>query len=70
MDARDDEVPRWRKSTRSTSGACVEIAPYQEMILMRDSKDPGGPVLTFGRDAFATFIEGIQAGEFDLPGAE
>jgi hypothetical protein len=65
-DARDDEVPRWRKSTRSTSGACVEIAPRPESILMRDSKDPDGPRLSFDRAAFATFIAGVQAGEFDL----
>ena len=66
MDARDDEVPRWRKSTRSTSGACVEVAPQRESILMRDSKDPDGPRLTFDRESFAAFIAGVRNGEFDL----
>ncbi len=64
MDARD-EVPLWRKSSRSTSGACVEVAPQLGSILIRDSKDPQGPVLTFGRESFAAFISGVAAGEFD-----
>jgi hypothetical protein len=36
---------RWRKSTRSGSGnACVEIR--DDLHAVRDSKNPGGPVLT------------------------
>ena len=65
MDARDDEVPTWRKSTRSATSSCVEVAPVREAVLMRDSKDPDGPRLAFDRDSFATFIAGVRAGEFD-----
>jgi len=67
MDAGGDEVPRWRKSTRSSTSNCVEVAPQCESILMRDSKDPGGPRLTFDRASFADFIKGVRDGEFDLP---
>ncbi|WP_420919079.1 DUF397 domain-containing protein [Streptomyces bohaiensis] len=26
---------------------------------MRDSKDPGGPVVAFGRESWARFIDGL-----------
>lgn len=39
----------WRKSSRSgtNGGACVEVAPLPGLVAVRDSKDPGGPALTF-----------------------
>jgi hypothetical protein len=59
---------KWRKSTRSTSngGACVEVATLARQVLMRDSKDQSGPVLSFDAPAFWAFIEDIKAGRFDL----
>ncbi|MGC5279916.1 DUF397 domain-containing protein [Actinomadura citrea] len=38
---------RWRKSSYSggTGGECVEIASVPGLVLLRDSKDSGGPVL-------------------------
>ncbi|HWS33091.1 MAG TPA: DUF397 domain-containing protein [Actinoplanes sp.] len=58
-------TPQWRKSTHSSSSACVEVAPRPDQIMVRDSKDPGGPVLTFDRRAWVDFIDGAKAGEFD-----
>jgi len=37
-----------------------------DTILIRDSKDRNGPVLTFDRAVFAAFIGGVTDGEFDL----
>jgi hypothetical protein len=68
VDGREDKPLQWRKSTRSTSGACVEVAPRPDAILVRDSKDPDGAVLTFDRAVFAAFIAGVTGGEFDLRG--
>ena len=68
MDAWGD-APQWRKSSRSSSGACVEVAPRPDAILVRDSKNPEGAILTFGHDAFAAFVQGVTHGEFDLPRA-
>jgi hypothetical protein len=62
-----EAAPKWRKSSRSTSGACFEVAPLPGTILVRDSKDQDGPVLTFDRAVFAAFIDGVTHGEFDLP---
>jgi hypothetical protein len=61
-----EEAPRWRTSTRSSGGSCVEVAPQRETILVRDSKDRGGPILAFDRQVFAAFIDGVTHGEFDL----
>jgi hypothetical protein len=61
-----DEPPRWRKSTRSSSGNCIEVAEQGDEVWLRDSKSPAAAMLSFDRAAFAAFIEGVKAGEFDL----
>ncbi|WP_089158001.1 DUF397 domain-containing protein [Micromonospora sp. NBS 11-29] len=50
---------RWRKSSRSNGqgGACVEVADgLTEVVAVRDSKDPAGPVLAFAPDAWRAFV--------------
>ncbi|MFG3558984.1 DUF397 domain-containing protein [Micromonospora sp. NPDC047557] len=50
---------RWRKSTRSgpDGGNCVEVADnLPGLVAVRDSKDPGGPVLVFAPDAWRAFV--------------
>lgn len=54
----------WRRSARCDTGQCVEVAPGP-VVRMRDSKDPGGPVLAFGLRAWAAFTAAVRAGEFD-----
>jgi hypothetical protein len=55
----------WRKSVRSQSnGACVEVARVGDVIGVRDSKDPTGPILTFTPAEFAAFLDGAAKGEF------
>ena len=65
----DEDITRvtWRKSTRSNgSGDCVEIAELTNMIAVRDSKNPAGPLLRFTRAEWRAFIGGAKDGEFDL----
>jgi len=58
--------PSWKKSTASGSGACVEIARVGEMILVRDSKDVLGPVLTVSGEEWRTFLVGTRFGQFNV----
>ncbi|MBG0826391.1 DUF397 domain-containing protein [Planomonospora sp. ID67723] len=57
----------WRRSSLSGSGNhCVEVADnLPGIVAVRDSKDPGGPVLTFSPDQWRAFTGGIRNGEFD-----
>ena len=56
------EVAAWRKSSRSgtNGGNCVEIAPLPGVVAVRDSKDPGGPALTFTHTAWRAFTVAIK----------
>lgn len=50
---------RWRKSSKSgnNGGSCVEVADnLPDVVGVRDSKDPNGPVLVFGPAAWRTFV--------------
>lgn len=57
----------WRTSTRSSSngGACVEVADnLPGVVLVRDTKDRDGGTLTFGPEAWQSFVnlaKGIAA---------
>jgi Domain of unknown function (DUF397) len=59
----------WRKSRKSCPGnACVEVAFRQALtinVLVRDSKDPDGPVLEFTPGEWSRFLHRAKAGEFD-----
>lgn len=51
--------PRWRTSTRSGGGDCVEVAFVGDAVWVRDSKDADGPVLTFSKDEWRAFLEDL-----------
>jgi hypothetical protein len=58
---------KWRKSTHSDSGACVEVAIVGDTIGVRDTKDNGsGPVLEFTEPEWTAFQAGTAAGEFSI----
>ncbi|WP_330277095.1 DUF397 domain-containing protein [Lentzea sp. NBC_00516] len=57
----------WKKSTLSEGGGeCVEVAMTQVGVLVRDSKNPSGPVLWFTRAEWLAFRGGVLRGEFKL----
>lgn len=58
---------RWIKSSLSNGAStCVETASIkQDEILVRNSRDPEGPVLAFTKAEWVAFIAGVKAGEFD-----
>ena len=61
-----DSTLNWVKSSLSFSnGNCVEVAGLTDGIVVRNSKDPLGPVLQFTLDEWRAFVGGIRNGEFD-----
>ena len=58
---------RWFKSSRSASGACVEVAHLPGGgVAVRDSKDRGRAPHIYTRRQWAAFLAGVKNGEFDL----
>ncbi|WNO74740.1 MULTISPECIES: DUF397 domain-containing protein [unclassified Streptomyces] len=52
----------WRKSSYSsnTGGDCVEVADNcPAAVPVRDSKNPTGPVLVLGADAWRSFVSSL-----------
>jgi hypothetical protein len=66
-DQGDYEGLSWIKSSLSFSnGNCVQVAGLPDGgVAMRDSKDPGGPVLRFTAGEWRAFRGGTLLGEFD-----
>jgi Domain of unknown function (DUF397) len=58
---------RWRHSSFCEGGACVEVAALSgETVGLRDARDPDGPVITIGRDAWRAFVARIKSGAIEL----
>ena len=56
----------WRKSSRSgAAGHCVEVAFLENATVVRDSKDPQGPLLAFTGPEWDAFVGGAKDGDFD-----
>ncbi|MFF8695793.1 DUF397 domain-containing protein [Streptomyces sp. NPDC015144] len=60
---------RWFTSSHSSNGGqCVEVAANliasRGTVPVRDSKNPGGPVLSVPAASFASFVAGVKAEEF------
>ncbi|GAA2572659.1 DUF397 domain-containing protein [Actinomadura fulvescens] len=53
----------WRKSSHSgdNGGECVELSTDDDVIAVRDSKDPGAGVLLFPRESFRQLTAQIKA---------
>jgi hypothetical protein len=69
----------WHKASHSTDGSsCVEVtvtydtsqsahkSGSEKLYLMRDSKNPDGPVLAFTPAEWEAFVLGVKDGEFDI----
>jgi hypothetical protein len=61
--------PSWRTSKYSTgNGECVEVAPGQGAVNVRDSKHPGGPMLHYPAPTWRSFLKAAKLGGYDVAG--
>ncbi|MBO2464204.1 DUF397 domain-containing protein [Actinomadura violacea] len=63
-------LTKWRKSSRSGSGAqsdCVQVANLAGNIGVRDSKDPEGAKVALPAAMFRALLDAVKRGEHDLP---
>ncbi|QNP73142.1 DUF397 domain-containing protein [Streptomyces roseirectus] len=53
---------RWRRSSYSNAngGECLEVADGFSLVPIRDSKNPGGPVLTVPAPVWDVFIRSLK----------
>lgn len=56
--------PEFRRSSYCDSGACVEVAQTKNGALVKDAKNPDGPVLSFKPDSWKAFTAGVQQNVF------
>ncbi|WP_434741337.1 DUF397 domain-containing protein [Micromonospora sp. SH-82] len=56
----------WQRAEGDNSDSAVEVAFVDDLIGMRNSAEPEGPVLVFTQAEWDAFVAGAQDGEFDL----
>lgn len=59
----------WHKASFCQTGECVEIAAYNDLVLMRSSAQPKMGYVYFTLEEFSSFLEAAKSGEFDLVGS-
>ncbi|WP_308206499.1 DUF397 domain-containing protein [Actinomadura luteofluorescens] len=62
MNQQRQRLPVWRKSSYSggTGGECVELAVVSGRVLVRDSKDSGGPLLRLAPAAARDLVSRLR----------
>lgn len=55
----------WQKAAACGGGTCVEVASSDAGVVIRDSKNPVGPILRYTLDEWLDFVQGVKQGEFD-----
>jgi hypothetical protein len=65
MEGTNRDVTTWRKSTYSAdnNGNCVEVGEAGPAVMVRDTKDRAGAVLTFGADAWERFAATVRGAD-------
>ncbi len=53
------------KLSSMTHKCCCVAVRVGDMIDLRDTKNPMGPTLSFNKDEWSAFINGVKAGEFE-----
>lgn len=56
----------WQRAPGDQSEGAVEVAFVDNLVGLRNSGQPQGPILIFTMDEWEAFVAGAQDGEFDL----
>ena len=56
------QEPNWQRSC--TNGTCIEVAKVDGRFLIRDSKNPGIPPLSFEEAEWTAFADAIKGDRF------
>jgi predicted secreted Zn-dependent protease len=57
----------WRKASYSVNnGACVEVASAPSAVVVRDSVDPAGPVVSYSARTWQRFLATAKADTFNV----
>ena len=57
--------PVWRTTLSCNGGECIQVAASGQAILIADSKQPEGPILSYSHVEWQQFVTGIKNGDFD-----
>lgn len=57
----EEQELTWRKSSRSgtNGGGCVEVATVRGAVMVRDSKDPHGPIMAVTPGDWRRFVAAV-----------
>ena len=59
------EESDYKKSSACFYLNCVEVACKENVVAVRDNKNPRGTALLFDREEWSAFVAGVKNGEFD-----
>ncbi len=67
MKTTEPDITAWRRSSYSGgNGACVEVAAAPARVLLRDSKDPDGPILAVGTPQWGEFMHQLSVSRYSM----
>jgi Domain of unknown function (DUF397) len=69
MTKSDQVTLTWRKSSASGGGDCIEVASAGDSVLIRDSKNVDGPVISVTSSEWAAFLICVRRSELDMRSA-
>jgi Domain of unknown function (DUF397) len=56
------QVRWWRSSYSGANGNCIEIGDFGDLVGIRDSEDPSGPIILLTRAEWRAFLAAVRDG--------
>jgi len=56
----------WHRASLCQTGECVEIATFNDTVVIRSSAQPESGYLYFTPEDFSLFLGAVKAGGFDM----